>query len=106
MPENSGSPIIGRRASAGFGFLLSVAGFPVALSIGSRSQTMTPQMPPPHLLPLTLASPSCVSQTPDGSPPPCASAGDALNNAAAEINARNVKMRTIEIPHPDKQASI
>ena len=55
MPINSGSPIIGRLASAGFGFLSSTAGLPVAGSIGSLSQTMTPQMPPPHLLNLHLA---------------------------------------------------
>src|ERR1700756_3775602 len=81
MLENSGSPIIGRLASAGFGFLLSVAGLPVAESIGSRSQTITPQMPPPHLLTRTLASPCWVSQTPEGSRA-CARAGPAANNAA------------------------
>jgi hypothetical protein len=72
MPENSGNPIIGRLASAGFGFLLSVAGLPVAESMGSRSQTMTPQIPPPHFVTLTRASPAYVSQTPDGSPVSCA----------------------------------
>ena len=41
---NSGSPIIGRLASAGLGFLSSTWGFPVAGSIGSFSQTMTPQI--------------------------------------------------------------
>ena len=50
MPENSGSPIIGRVCSAGLGFLSSTCGLPVEGSIGSRSQTMTPQIPPPHLL--------------------------------------------------------
>jgi len=40
---------------------------------------MTPQMPPPHLVILTRASPFSVSQTPTGSAP-CAEAGDAPNN--------------------------
>ncbi len=64
MPLNSGNPSIGRLASAGLGFLLSVAGWPVAVSWGSRSQTMTPQMPPPQLLIFTRASPAWVSQVP------------------------------------------
>ena len=72
MPVNSGRPIIGRLASAGLGFLSSTAGFPVAGSIGLLSQTMTPQMPPPHLLTRTLASPAWVSQIPLTSPPACA----------------------------------
>ena len=75
MPLNSGRPIIGRLASAGLGFLSSTAGLPVAGSIGSLSQTTTPQMPPPHLLTRTLASPACVSQIPLTSPPDCARAG-------------------------------
>ena len=40
----------------------------MAGSIGSFNPTMTPQMPPPHLLTLTLASPACVIQMPVGSP--------------------------------------
>src|SRR3954463_2271237 len=64
MPLNSGNPMIGRLASEGLGFLLSVAGWPVAVSYGSFSQTTTPQMPPPHLLILTRASPAWVSQVP------------------------------------------
>src|SRR3954451_25339875 len=32
MPLNNGKPIIGRLARAGLGFLLSVAGWPVAVS--------------------------------------------------------------------------
>jgi hypothetical protein len=67
MPLNSGSPIIGRLAKLGLGFLSSTWGFPVAGLIGSRSQTTTPQMPPPHLLTRTLASPAWVSQVPLGS---------------------------------------
>src|SRR5882757_11407149 len=74
MPLNSGSPIIGRLASAGLGFLSSTWGFPVAGLMGSFSQITTPQMPPLHLLTRTLASPACVSQIPLTSPPACAPA--------------------------------
>src|ERR1700692_1147419 len=87
MPLNSGSPIIGRLASAGLGFLSSTWGFPVAGLMGSFSQITTPQMPPPHLLTRTLASPACVSQIPLTSPPACASAGEAPGIAKA-VTAR------------------
>src|SRR5665213_511835 len=83
MPLNSGRPIIGRLASAGFGFLSSTAGLPVAGSIGAFSQTMTPQMSAPHLLTRTLASPACVSQIPLASPPACARAGETKHIAHA-----------------------
>ena len=82
MPLNSGSPIIGRLASAGLGFLSSTCGLPVAGLIGSRSQTTTPQMPPPHLLTRTRASPAWVSQMPAGSLRFCALAAGAASNAA------------------------
>src|ERR1700742_5088779 len=84
MPLNSGRPIMGRFASDGLGFLSSTAGFAVAGSIGVLSQTTTPQMPAPHLLTRTLASPACVSQIPLTSPPDCARAGEmpAIANAA------------------------
>ena len=72
MPLNSGRPIIGRFFRAGLGFLSSTCGLPVAGSTGSFNPTITPQMPPPHLLTFTRASPAWVSQTPVGSPAPCA----------------------------------
>src|SRR5882724_808431 len=80
MPENSESPMMGRLVRAEFGFLSSTCGFPVAGSIGSFSQTTTPQIPPPHLPTRTFASPAWVSQMPSGPPP--AFAGAAANNAA------------------------
>jgi hypothetical protein len=55
---------------------------PVAGSIGSRKPTMTPQIPLPHLLTRTRASPAWVSQVPLGSPAPCARADGAPSNAA------------------------
>src|ERR1700726_419880 len=85
MPLNSGSPITGRFARDRFGFLSSTAGFPVAGSIGVRSQTTTPQIPGPHLLTRTFASPACVSQIPAGPPTAWAFAGAAANNAAKNI---------------------
>src|ERR1700750_1602100 len=84
--ENSGSPIIGRFASAGLGFLSSTIGCPVAGLTGSRNHTTTPQIASPHLLTRTLASPACVSQTPIGLPAVCAMATGAPSNATkAEI---------------------
>src|SRR6202790_5436580 len=52
--------------------------------MGFFSSTTTPQIPPPHLLTRTLASPACVSQIPLTSPPACARAGEAptIANAA------------------------
>ena len=79
-PALTRRPIIGRCRNAGLGFLSSTCGLPVAGLVGSRSQTTTPQIPAPHLLTRTLASPACVSQMPDGSPAVCARAGDALGN--------------------------
>src|SRR5262249_35659035 len=101
-PRNSGSPIIGRLASAGLGFLSSTAGLPVATSIGSRSQTITPQIPLPHLLTFTLASPACVSQTPDGSPSGCASA--ATPNSDVTSTTRYANLRTIGDPRKSRPA--
>src|ERR1700722_8104203 len=92
MPLNSDNPIIGRLASDGLGFLSSTCGFPVAGLIGSLSQTTTPQMPPPHLLTRTLASPACVSQIPLTSPPACAFAGD----AASQVTRQVIKIATIK----------
>src|SRR4029079_9068896 len=83
MPENSGSPMIRRLASAGLGFLSSTCGLPVAGSIGCFNPTTTPQNPPPHLLTRTRASPACVSQTPVTSAAPCARAEGAASNMAA-----------------------
>jgi hypothetical protein len=77
---NSGSPIMGRLARAGLGFLSSTAGFPVERSIGSLSQTTTPQIPPLHLLTRTLASPACVSQIPFASLSSCACTAGAARN--------------------------
>jgi hypothetical protein len=62
--------------------LSSTWGLPVAGLIGSLSQTMTPQMPPLHLLILTRASPACVSQMPVGSDALCARADGAASSAA------------------------
>ena len=101
MPVNSGSPIIGRLASAGFGFLSSTAGFPVAGSIGSFSQTITPQIPPPHLLTLTLASPAWVSQTPVGSPSACAKAAGAANSAS-KTQSEKSKSASHEAPQKSR----
>src|ERR1700751_3883424 len=101
MLENSGSPIIGRLASAGFGFLLSVAGLPVAESIGSRSQTMKPQIPPPHFLTPTLASPAGASQTPKGS-----SAGaraEPAERRAANPTPMTASLRAITNPPRKKE---
>src|SRR6478672_642107 len=83
MPLNNDRPITGRFRKAGFGFLSSTWGLPVAGSIGSRSPTIVPQIPPPHLLTRTRASPAWVSQIPVGSPAPCARADGAASNAAA-----------------------
>src|SRR5438094_10189615 len=83
MPLNSARPIIGRFFKPGLGFLSSTWGLPVAGSTGSFNPTITPQIPPPHLLTFTRASPAWVSQTPVGSPAPCARADGAASNAAA-----------------------
>src|SRR6185369_12355361 len=91
MPLNSCRPIMGRFFSAGLGFLSSTCGLPVAGSIGSLRPTITPQRPPPHLLTFTRASPACVSQTPVGSPAPCARA-DGAGNAAAIARMKAVAM--------------
>jgi hypothetical protein len=90
MPLNNGRPIIGRFRRPGFGFLSSTWGLPVAGSIGSFSPTITPQIPPPHLLTRTRASPAWVSQTPVGSPVPCARADGAAKNAVAIAMTRAV----------------
>src|SRR3954470_18929083 len=79
---NSGSPIIGRFARAGLGFLSSTIGCPVAGLTGSRNHTTTPQIASPHLLTRTLASPACVNQTPIGLPAVCAMAAGGQSNAA------------------------
>src|SRR3981081_3565809 len=79
---NSGSPMIGRFAKAGLGFLSSTIGSPVAGLMGSLNHTTTPQIAPPHLLTRTLASPPCVSQIPLGSGPACAFAGVTPSNPA------------------------
>jgi hypothetical protein len=50
--------------------------------MGSRNHTTTPQIPSPHLLTRTLASPAWVSQTPIGLPAGCAMAAVAQSNAA------------------------
>src|ERR1700726_2304771 len=103
MSLNSGSPIIGRLASEGLGFLSSTWGLPVAGLIGSLSQTTTPQIPPLHRLTRTLASPACVSQTPLTSPPACASApGRPYNAAKAAITKPNLKA----MEFPKKQVCI
>src|ERR1700692_837351 len=103
MPLNSGSPIIGRLASAGLGFLSSTWGFPVAGLMGSFSQITTPQMPPPHLLTRTLASPACVSQIPLTSPPDCALAIGAASNSAGVVT---IKLNLHAIGPPKKQACL
>src|SRR3954451_3766961 len=88
---NSGSPIIGRLASAGLGFLSSTIGCPVAGLTGSLSQTMTPQIASPHLVTRTRASPACVSQTPSGLAPVWALAAE-----ESAINSGNTNQdRTI-----------
>src|SRR6185503_7234479 len=90
MPLNNGRPIIGRFRKLGLGFLSSSWGLPVPGSIGSLSPTITPQMPPPHLLTRTRASPAWVCQTPVGSPAPCARAEGAAKNVAAIAMRRAV----------------
>src|SRR3954471_22823223 len=82
MLVNSGSPIIGRFASAGLGVLSSTIGCPAAGLAGSRSHTTTPQIASPHLLTRTFASAAWVSQTPIGLPAVCAIATGAHSNAA------------------------
>src|ERR1700690_3279870 len=83
MPKNNEIPMMGRLASAGLGFLSSTCGFPVRGSIGSFSQTTTPQIPEPHFETCTFASPAWVSQMPSGLPPAlCAFAGLAAKKAA------------------------
>src|SRR5207237_5700492 len=62
--SNSCRPMIGRLASARFGFLLSTAGLPVSVSIGCLSQITVPHSSAPHFVTLILASPACVSQVP------------------------------------------
>src|SRR5882757_6646344 len=90
MLWNSGSPIIGRFASAGLGFLSSTIGWPVAGLTGSRNHTTTPQIASPHLLTRTLASPAWVSQMPIGLPAVCAMASGAQSSAAkTEIGKPN-----------------
>src|SRR3954465_261674 len=81
MSVNSGSPIIGRLANAGLGFLSSTIGCPFAGFTGSRSQITTPQIASPHLLTRTFASPACVIQMPIGLPAVCARAAGAASNA-------------------------
>src|SRR5579863_1841243 len=94
MPENSESPMMGRFASEGLGFLSSTCGFPVRGSIGSFSQTTTPQIPEPHFETRTFASPAWVSQMPSGLPAAafCALVGGAASNAAnATITSPNLQ---------------
>jgi hypothetical protein len=97
MPLNSASPIIGRFLKVGLGFLSSTWGLAVAGSMGSFSQMMTPQIPPPHLLTRTLASPACVSQMPVTSPPVCAFAGGAPNSAV-KIVMMKPNLRAMTLP--------
>src|ERR1700712_5530021 len=82
MSWNSGSPIIGRFAKAGLGFLSSTIGCPVAGLTGSRNHTTTPQIAPPQLLTRTFASPAWVSQMPIGLPAVSAMATGAQSNVA------------------------
>src|SRR5882762_6972372 len=82
MSWNNGSPIIGRFAKAGLGFLSSTIGCPVAGLTGSRNHTTTPQIASPHLLTRTLASPAWVNQMPIGLPAVCAMATGAQSKAA------------------------
>ncbi|MGY3470807.1 hypothetical protein ACVW0I_007678 [Bradyrhizobium sp. LM6.11] len=98
MPLNNGKPIIGRLARAGLGFLLSVAGWPVAVSWGSRSQTTLPQMPPPHLLILTRASPAWVCQVPSAL---CARAAVAPSSAARRT-MRAANLEVMESPEVER----
>src|SRR5882672_3827294 len=106
MPLNSGSPIIGRLFKDGLGFLSSTCGLPVAESIGSRSQTTTPQIPAPHLLTRTLASPACVSQMPVTSPPAwaCApgTASSAVNSAMMKPNRQAMEFSAKAGVHSNK----
>src|SRR5262249_8252514 len=87
MPMNSEMPITGRLRSVAFGFLSSTCGWPVTASIGSFSQTTTPQMPLPHFVTLTRASPFSVSQTPTGSAL-WANAGAAPSSVAASAKTK------------------
>src|ERR1700722_15797054 len=92
MPENNESPMMGRFASAGLGFLSSTCRFPVNGSIGSLSQTTTPQIPEPHFETRTFASPAWVSQMPSGLPEAafCAFAGIAARKAVRKATKRAV----------------
>src|SRR5665647_1229562 len=65
--------------------------------MGSFSQTTTPQIPPPHLLTRTLASPAWVSQIPFTSPPACAAVAGAASNAARIANMKP-SLQAIESP--------
>src|SRR5712671_6504788 len=93
---NNGSPIIGRVAKTGLGFLSSTIGFPFPGLIGSLNQTTTPQICAPHLLTRTFASPACVSQMPDGSPV-CARTPDAASSAM-KTEARKASLVMRESP--------
>jgi len=75
----------------------------VAGLIGSFSQTTTPQIPPPHLLTRTFASPACVSQMPLTSPPLCAFAGATANNAA-KIAMMKPNLQAIRVPKKSTSA--
>ncbi len=70
ISRTAGSPIIGRRRSAGFGFLSSVAGRPVFGRVGSRSQTTVAAQPPAAFADLYLGVAAWVIQVPVGSPDP------------------------------------
>src|SRR5258708_26571894 len=103
MPLNSGGLIMGRFLSAGLGFLSSTWGLPVAGSIGSRRPTITPQMPLPHLLTRTRASPAWVVQVPVGSPAPWARADGAASHSA---NIAMVKRYLQAMNHSPKNAGL
>src|SRR5580692_5017444 len=98
--------MMGRLASAGLGFLSSTWGLPVMESIGSLSQTTTPQIPAPHFETRTFASPACVNQMPSGLPAaPCAFAGvtarSAANATMANSNLHDIYFSYLFLAKPE-----
>ena len=90
MPLNSGRPIIGRLRRPDWDSCRRPAACRWRDRSALAARRSTPQIPPPHLLTRTRASPAWVSQTPVGSPAPCARADGAASNAAAIAMMRAV----------------
>src|SRR6202011_812276 len=65
--------------------------------MGFFSPTTTPQIPPPHLLTRTFASPACVNQVPLTSARGCAFAGATASNAV-KIVTKKPNLQAMEPP--------